>query len=130
VLIVNVEVTADVPEMAAGALAEQVGILLAPEAPALTAQVRATAPVKPPLGVMVMVEVAELPWVTDDIGAALNENALPPPPPAWMTYAAFSIMLVPMVGLIAIASIVSDAMTETGDEYGVDPAVGLVPSVV
>ena len=63
--------------------------------------------------------------------AALNENVPPPPPPPlWITYAAFSTMLVPIVGLIAIASIVSDAPTEIGAEYGVDPAEGALPFVV
>ena len=61
VLMVRVDVTAVVPEMAGGALTEQVGISIAPEAPALTAQVSATVPVKPPLGVIVTVDVVEVP---------------------------------------------------------------------
>jgi hypothetical protein len=63
------------------------------------------------------------------VGVALNEN-VPAPPVVWMTYAAFSIMLVPIVGLIAIAPIVSDVPTAMGAEYCVDPAVGAVPLVV
>jgi hypothetical protein len=58
---VRVDVTAAVPEMAGGALTEQVGISVVPEVPAVTAQVRTTVPVKPPLGVIVRVEVVELP---------------------------------------------------------------------
>ena len=60
-LIVSVDVTAVVPEMAGAALTEQVGIALAPEVPALTAQPSATEPVKPPLGVIVRGAVVELP---------------------------------------------------------------------
>jgi len=127
---VIVDVTAAVPEMVGGALAEHVGIFAAPATP-LTAHVSATEPVKPPLGVIVRVEVVEPPWATAAAVVALNENAPPaPPPPLWMTYAAFSIMLVPSVGLIAIASIVSDALTEMGAEYCVDPAEGVLPLVV
>jgi len=130
VLMVRVEVTAVVPEMAGAALTEQVGILVAPDAPAVTEQVSATEPVKPPLGVMVTDEVVELPWATGAADAAVNENAPPPPPPLWITYAASSIMLVPVVGLIAIALIVSDVPTEMGAEYCVDPADGALPFVV
>jgi hypothetical protein len=62
---VSVAVTAPVPEMiAAGALVEQVGMSTAPEGLAVTAQVSATLPVKPPLGVTVMVEV---PFVPGDV---------------------------------------------------------------
>jgi hypothetical protein len=58
---VRIDVTAAVPEMAGAALTEHVGASVVPEAPALTAQVSATEPVKPPLGVMVREEVVELP---------------------------------------------------------------------
>jgi hypothetical protein len=39
-------------------------------------------------------------------------------------------MLVPIVGLMAMASTVSDVPTEKGAEYCVAPAVGVVPSVL
>jgi hypothetical protein len=39
-------------------------------------------------------------------------------------------MLVPTVGLMAMASTVSDVPTGIGAEYCVDPAVGVVPSVL
>jgi len=58
---VSVEVTAPVPEIAAGCVAEQVGILVAPVGLAVTAHVSATVPVNPPLGVTVIVEVALVP---------------------------------------------------------------------
>src|ERR1700733_1349650 len=57
VLTVSVAVTAAVPEIAAGAVTEQVGISTAPAGLPVTAQVRATVPVKPPLGVIVTVDV-------------------------------------------------------------------------
>jgi len=43
---------------------------------------------------------------------------------------AFATLLVPIVGLTAIASIVSDAATLIGVEYVFDPALGATPSVV
>jgi hypothetical protein len=57
VLTVSVALTACVPAMACGWLMEQVGGLTVPAGPA-TAQLRTTAPVNPPLGLMVMIEVA------------------------------------------------------------------------
>jgi hypothetical protein len=39
-------------------------------------------------------------------------------------------LLLPSVGLTAIALSVSDAETAIGPEYEVDPGVGAVPSVV
>jgi hypothetical protein len=60
VLTVSVALTACVPAMACGWLTEHVGGLTAPAGPA-TAQVRATVPVNPPLGVMVIIEVAFAP---------------------------------------------------------------------
>ena len=60
---VNVDVTAAVLVTFADAGAsEQVGKLTAPVGP-VTAQVNATLPVNPPLGVVVIVEVVELPTV-------------------------------------------------------------------
>ena len=59
-LMVIVDVTAVVPEMVGGALAEHVGMLATPALPRTT-QVSATEPVKPPLGVIVRVDVVELP---------------------------------------------------------------------
>jgi hypothetical protein len=61
VLTVSVAVTAAVPEIAAGAVTEQVGISTAPAGLPVTAQVRATVPVKPPLGVIVTVDVPVFP---------------------------------------------------------------------
>jgi hypothetical protein len=57
VLTVSVAVTGAVPEIAAGAVTEQVGISAAPAGLPVTAQVTATVPVKPLLGVIVRVEV-------------------------------------------------------------------------
>jgi len=57
VFTVSVEVTAPVPDIAAGCVAEQVGMSIAPAGLAVTAHVSATVPVNPPLGVTVIVEV-------------------------------------------------------------------------
>ena len=61
VLIASVAVTGAVPEIAAGAVTEQVGISTAPAGLPVTAQVRATVPVKPPVGVIVTVDVPLFP---------------------------------------------------------------------
>lgn len=58
VLIVIVEVTALDPEMTAGCAAVHVGGSVAPAGLEVTAQVNVTVPVKPPLGVIVIVEAA------------------------------------------------------------------------
>jgi hypothetical protein len=58
---VSVAVTAAVPEMAAGMVAEQRGRSTAPDVLGATVHVSATLPVKPPLGVIVTVEVVGLP---------------------------------------------------------------------
>ena len=47
-----------------------------------------------------------------------------------MTYAALATLLLPRIGLMAIALIVSDAATAIGLEYFVDAAPGVDPSVV
>jgi hypothetical protein len=72
VLMVSFAVTAAVPEVAAGALIEQVGASTEPDGPAVTAQVSATLPVKPPLGVTVMVEVPLAPGDAMLIGVPLS----------------------------------------------------------
>lgn len=61
---VSVAVTAVVPAIAGGAVTEQVGASVAPVGLVVTAQASATAPVKPPLGVTVIVDVAGVPGVT------------------------------------------------------------------
>jgi hypothetical protein len=58
---VSVDVTPAVPEMAAGWVTVQEGTLIAPDVLGATAHVSATLPVKPPLGVIVTVEVVEPP---------------------------------------------------------------------
>jgi hypothetical protein len=57
VLMVSFAVTGAAPEMAAGAATEQVGASTESEGLAVTAHVSATLPQKPPVGVIVMVEV-------------------------------------------------------------------------
>lgn len=57
VLMVIVEVTASAAEMTAGGAAVHVGGSIAPAGLEVTAQARVTVPVKPPLGVTVIVEV-------------------------------------------------------------------------
>jgi hypothetical protein len=70
--------------MAAGAVAVQVGTSTAPDTSGATAHVSATLPVKPPLGVMVTVEVVEFPWSMGVVGVALKENVTPDAE-AWIT---------------------------------------------
>ena len=57
VLTVSVAVTDAVPVVAGGAVTEHVGASVAPMGPPETAQLRATLPVKPPVGVIVIVDV-------------------------------------------------------------------------
>ena len=57
VLMVSVAVTAAGPVIAGGAVTEHVGASAPPVGPPVTAQLRATLPVKPPLGLIVTVEV-------------------------------------------------------------------------
>lgn len=127
-MIVSGEVTAPVPEIDAGCCTEQVGELVAPDGPAEIAHVSATIPVNPPLGVMVTVELADPPCANG--AGALAARAKLATDTGWMTYAALARLLVPTVGLTAIALIVSDAAAAIGLEYCVDAAVGVVPSVV
>ena len=61
VLIVSVAVAGPVPVIATDGVARHVGAATALPEFEVTAQVNATLPVKPPLGVTVIVEVAELP---------------------------------------------------------------------
>jgi hypothetical protein len=75
VLMVSVAVTAAVPEMAAGAVTEHVGGSSAPTGLEVTAHVIATVPVKPPLGVIVMVELAVAPGDAMVIGGPLSVKA-------------------------------------------------------
>src|ERR1700748_3628644 len=56
VLTVRVAVTAVAPVITRGEATEHVGGSATPAGPPATAQLRATVPVKPPLGVIVMVE--------------------------------------------------------------------------
>ena len=73
-MMVSVEVTGCVPEIAAGWLTVQVGDAIAPVGPFATAQVSATVPVKPPLGVMVRFEVAEPPAANGVMALPLSAN--------------------------------------------------------
>jgi hypothetical protein len=61
VLTVSLEVTAWVPDMAAGADTAHVGGLAAPGGRPVTAHESDTLPLKPPTGVIVIVEVVEPP---------------------------------------------------------------------
>ena len=69
-----VEVTAPAPETTAGWAAVHVGGSIAPAGLEVRAQVSITVPVKPPLGVTVMEEVALPPAVAIVAGAPLNVN--------------------------------------------------------
>jgi hypothetical protein len=126
---VTVDVTALEPVMDPGWLAEHVGTSTAPAGLDVTEHASVTLPVKPLAGVTVTVEIVAPPWGIDEAELALSENDAAGVA-IWMTYSAVSIMLVPMVGLMAIAEIVSDAATGIGPEYTFEAAVGVDPSVV
>ena len=70
---VSVEVTGCVPGIATDGATEQAGAV-APAAPLATAQVSATLPVNPPLGVMVRLDVAEAPGAKGLMALPLNAN--------------------------------------------------------
>ena len=72
---VSVAVTGAFPEIAAGAVTEQVGISAAPAGLPVTAQVRATVPVNPPVGVIVTVDVPVAPG--DEIPMAVPARVKP-----------------------------------------------------
>ena len=74
VLMVSEAVTGVVPEMAEGWLMEQVGISIAAAGLSVSAQVRATVPVNPPLGVTVIVDVAVAPDAEILIALPLSEK--------------------------------------------------------
>ena len=61
VLMVSVAITAVTPVIVGGAVTEHVGVSTAPMGLPVTAQLRATLPVNPPLGLIVMVDVAFVP---------------------------------------------------------------------
>jgi hypothetical protein len=111
-LMVSVEATALVPEIAAGWLTVQVGEAVAPAGPFETAHVNATLPVNPPLGVMVRFDVADPPGAKALMALPLiaNEGIV-------SVYAAVPTLLVPRVGLMAMALIVSVVPTAIGLAY-------------
>ena len=69
---VRVAVTAVVPVIVGGVVTRQVGISVAPAGLLVTAHASATALVKPPLGVTVIVDVAGVPGVIFDIATPLS----------------------------------------------------------
>jgi hypothetical protein len=75
---VSVAIAEPVPEIAAGCVTEQPGAPVVPAGLEVTAQVRVTVPVKPPLGATVMAEVAVLPCGIVGGGIALSENVPDP----------------------------------------------------
>ena len=72
VLIVSFAVTAFVPVIIAGWATEHVGGSVAPAGLEVSEQVRVTAPVNPPVGVMVIVAVVEPPALTPAAVLLLN----------------------------------------------------------
>src|SRR5258708_1841057 len=64
VLMVSDVVTATAPEIATGAAGKHVGMSTAPDGLSVTAQVNATVPENPPVGVTVMVEMPFAPGDT------------------------------------------------------------------
>lgn len=77
VLMVSVTVTGAVPEIAAVAGTEQAGILTTPAGWLVTAQVRATVPVKPLFGVIVRFEVPLAPGDVRVTGVAPRIKSAP-----------------------------------------------------
>lgn len=73
----SVELTAAAPEIAEGWLTEQDGASTDPEGLSVIAHVSATAPVNPPVGVIVMVEVPLAPEAAMLMGAALIVKVVP-----------------------------------------------------
>jgi hypothetical protein len=71
---VRVAVTAVFPVIAGGAVTEHVGASAPPMGPPVTAQLRDTLPVKPPLGLMVMVDVPFGPGVAMVTAALVSEK--------------------------------------------------------
>jgi hypothetical protein len=74
-LTVRVVVIADVPEIAAGCVTEHVGSSLAPAGLVVRLQARTTLPAKPPLGVIVIVELAGVPGTALATGVPVSANA-------------------------------------------------------
>ena len=88
----------------------QVGRLTAPDGP-VTEQVNGTFPVNPPLGVTVIGTWTDPPRhvIVNGLPDKVKELVVDP-----MTYAALDTTLVPKVGVMAIALIVSEVDTGTG----------------
>jgi hypothetical protein len=84
VLMVRVDITEADPVIAPGWVTEQVGESTAPAGPLVSEQLIVTFPVKPPLGVIVTVEVPVLPRGITVGEVALIEN-VPPPATALIT---------------------------------------------
>jgi hypothetical protein len=74
---------------------------------------------------MVRFEVAEAPGAKGLMALPVSANS-----GIVSVYAAVPTLLVPRVGLMAMALMVSVVATAIGPEYFVDPAVGVDPSVV
>lgn len=74
VLIVSVADAGWDPEMDAERSIEHVGMFVAPEGPPATVHPNIIVPVNPPLGVMVIVDVEELPALIADTGLPLMAN--------------------------------------------------------
>jgi hypothetical protein len=77
---VSIALTGWVPEIAGGWVTVQVGTSAAPDGP-VTAHVSATLPVKPPLGVTVMVDVVAPPAATAAAAVELSANVGDPDEP-------------------------------------------------
>jgi hypothetical protein len=104
-----------------------VGILIAPAGP-VTEQVSGTLPVNPPLGVTLTGSWRDPPRqvIVNEFPASVNKGPTLDP----MTYAELDTTLVPIMGLIAIALMVSEFETGIGLVYSAEVAVGVEPFVV
>ena len=90
-------VTGCVPEIVAACAAEHVGESVAPDGPEVIAQLRATLPVKPPLGVIVTVDVPVIPGDVMVTAVPLKVNAAGVVDPATVIATAAVSLLAPEV---------------------------------
>jgi hypothetical protein len=128
--IVRMAVPAPAPVIATGLVEPKLrlGAYWDPEGLEVTVAVSATLPVKPPLGVTVMVEV--LPVVAPGVTVTAGPLIVKLGAGRIMVNVALATALVRYPLAVAIASIVSVDDTVIGPVYTVEPVVGVVPLVV
>ena len=101
-LTVSVAVTASEPVIAAGAATAHVGTSCAPDGLDVTVQPSETVPVKPPLGVTVMVDVAGVPGVAFVMAVPLTAKFGTIAVPLTVTRAVVVCVIVPEVPVMVM----------------------------